>query len=144
MFAETKLIKMKGLNKKQIKQVRETTYWQIASVHGNRKYIGALTVQQFGEIARKKWDRMILKNKSYHALTQMEEVMYLLKWSAKCRGTGYYKILIEGNTGVYYASPVYGHSDYNKHRLFDKTEKTLKIMRLFNTVLLHSAAFNAK
>lgn len=53
--------------------------------------------------------------------------------SKKAHGTPYFKVMILGNTGIYYASPIYQHKDYNKTRLFDITDETLKLMMYFNS-----------
>jgi len=55
--------------------------------------------------------------------------------SLECANTNYFKVLIEGNTGIYYASAAYGHSDYNKSRVFNKTPETLKLMQIFNLIV---------
>ena len=52
--------------------------------------------------------------------------------SKKAKNTPYFKIMILGNTGIYYASPIYQHMDYNKTRLFDITDETLELMNFFN------------
>lgn len=48
-------------------------------------------------------------------------------------GTNYFKVLIYGNTGVYYASPIYRHCDYNKSRLFDIDKNSEKLIKYFNS-----------
>ena len=63
---------------------------------------------------------------------QKELVSDLIEQSLNCKGTNYFKILIEGHTGIYYASAIYKHSDYNKTRIFDKNSETLKLMNWFN------------
>ena len=67
--------------------------------------------------------------------SNVQKVRELIQWSIQTKGTGYFKILIEGNTGIYYASPVYRHRDYNKSRVFEKNTETLKLMRIFNAVV---------
>ena len=47
----------------------------------------------------------------------------------------YSKKLILGNTNIYWASPVYEHSDYNKSVAFPNTEKFRKIASLINKFL---------
>jgi hypothetical protein len=36
--------------------------------------------------------------------------------------TNYAKVLIEGNSNIYWAHPIYGHRDYNKSRAFENNE----------------------
>jgi hypothetical protein len=50
-------------------------------------------------------------------------------------GTNYFKILIIGKNNIYWASPVYGHSDYNKARAFSNTEKNRRAAYLINQLL---------
>ena len=49
--------------------------------------------------------------------------------------TIYAKILIEGNTNIYWASPVYGHSDYNKSVAFENNGVNRKVAQLINKYL---------
>ena len=60
-----------------------------------------------------------------------------IKWGY----SSYSKILIEGNTNIYWASSVYLHSDYNKSRAMENTPKNRKIMELVNKML---AKYNIK
>lgn len=115
----------------QIKSIKPGD--QYRSLHGNRKMIGKLTVAEYIEIAGKKTDRYTrsLNNN----LTIFDIVRSLLKYCSGAKGTSYFKVMIEGHSGIYLASPLYGHSDYNKTRLFDKNDKTLKIMQIFNKLI---------
>jgi hypothetical protein len=49
----------------------------------------------------------------------------------------YSKVLILGNKNIYWASPVYQHSDYNKSVAFPNTPKFRKIADLINKYLNH-------
>lgn len=49
--------------------------------------------------------------------------------------TSYGKILVEGNNNIYWASPSYGHSDYNKSIAFENTPKNRRVMNLINNLL---------
>ena len=60
----------------------------------------------------------------------------MLKSSLRYKGTNYFKVLLEGNRNIYYASPIYGHEDYNKSRVFVKTDKTMRILELFNKIVI--------
>jgi len=123
---------MINLTKKQIEEVKKLQSCSNTSFHGNRKKINGVPVKLIKEIVEKKRQR----EKGRATTISIESrVKKLLAWSLECKGTNYYKILIEGNTGIYYASPVYLHADYNKKRVFDKNEKTLKLMNLFNKIL---------
>lgn len=49
--------------------------------------------------------------------------------------SNYSKILVVGNSNIYWASPAYLHSDYNKSIAFENTEKTRKIALKINKYL---------
>jgi len=53
-------------------------------------------------------------------------------------GTPYHKTLIEGHRNIYWASPVYGHSDYNKAVAFPNTPDNRRVMHAINGFLLYS------
>lgn len=48
----------------------------------------------------------------------------------------YSKILIFGNTNIYWASPIYQHSDYNKSIAMPRTTKNEKLAYLINRILI--------
>lgn len=59
-----------------------------------------------------------------------------LKEMERNRNAGNYKkILIEGNTHIWWASPVYGHSDYNKSIFAPNTPKNRRKMEIINAFL---------
>jgi hypothetical protein len=125
---------MNHLTPKQINQIKAIKDLNLPNLHGNKKRVGSLPVADFKEIMRKKITRARLNCTTVN-ISQIQKLKDLIKWSLECKGTPYFKILIEGNTGIYYASAVYGHRDYNKSRIFDKNEKTLKLMRLFTLIV---------
>lgn len=47
----------------------------------------------------------------------------------------YCKVLIRGNNNFYWASPVYGHSDYNKSVAFPINEKNERLAYLINSMI---------
>ena len=125
---------MKNLSAKQIKQVKEIKNWTPTRFHGNTKKVGSLSVNDLKAIVAKKVSREVAKidtsNKS-----NVQKVRELIKWSLETKSTNYFKVLIEGDMGIYYAHPYYGHSDYNKSRVFEKNAETLKLMQLFNSII---------
>lgn len=123
---------MKNLSAKQIAQVKEIKTWSYTRFHGNTKKVGSLSVNDLKVIVAKKVSRERAKNDTAKE-SNFKKVRELIKWSLETAGTSYFKVLIEGNTGIYYASPVYGHSDYNKSRIFTKNAETLKLMEIFNS-----------
>ena len=60
-----------------------------------------------------------------HAKIEMEEK----------RGR-YSKILIFGNTNIYWASPIYQHADYNKSIAMPRTTKNEKLANTINNILI--------
>lgn len=125
---------MKKLTVKQIQQVKSLNAWTRTNFHGNTKKIGELAINDLKAIVSKKIKRELSKIYTGKK-SEIQIVRSLINQSLKSKGTNYFKIMIEGNTGIYLASPVYLHSDYNKCRLFDKNEKTLKLMQLFNNIV---------
>ena len=125
---------MKNLSAKQIAQVKEIKTWTSTKFHGNTKKVGSLLVTDLKAIVAKKVSRELAKIDTSKN-SNVQKVRELLQWSIQTKGTGYFKVLIEGNTGIYYASPVYGHSDYNKSRVFEKNAENLKLMQLFNSII---------
>jgi len=67
--------------------------------------------------------------------TLISKFMRMYAWSVECKGTNYYKVFILGNTGIYYAHPIYGHADYNKTRVCNITPYTKRLMNYFNNLL---------
>jgi len=132
---------MKKLNKKQIEQVRIINIHNSPSpdfFHGNRKKVGELTIDVYREIYEKMLKRYNskerikineIKTKSYTKIA-----LECYNMSKGSFGTNYYKKMVEGNTGIYYAHPIHLHDDRNRTRIFEKNEKTLKIMQIFNSI----------
>jgi hypothetical protein len=128
---------MKSLTPKQIKTIKSFHYQDSLKVHGNRKSFNGISVDDYKAIVLKKKQRYSLKN-SYTPIWKesiFTQVRQIINMSLNAKGTSYFKVLIEGNTGIYYASSVYGHRDYNKSRIFDKNAQTLKLMHLFNSLV---------
>jgi hypothetical protein len=49
--------------------------------------------------------------------------------------SNYAKVLIEGNSNIYWAHPSYGHADYNKSRAFENTESNRVLAAKINSFL---------
>lgn len=124
---------MKNATRAQIAQIKSLNPWNLENLK-NRKKVGTLPAPDYLTIMRKKTVRGMNK-KTGKPTTNTGKLFPLMAASLAAKGTPYFKILIEGKTGIYYASPVFGHEDYNKARIFDKNEKTLKLMRLFNAIV---------
>lgn len=125
---------MKNANQKQIEQIKKITAFDNTSFHGNTRKIGSLSITEYKDIVSKRYTRLQMKN-AHNAETNVQLIKNLISWSRECMGTSYFKTIIEGNTGYYYASPLYGHLDYNKTRLFDITEETTKLVNIFKKLV---------
>lgn len=126
---------MKTNNPTLIKEIRAIkSYHHIITDRRRKKYNG-IPVDIYNDIIRLKRTREIQKIDHENNLLEAKEVCQLLSDNLKRIETNYLKIMIEGNTGIYLAHPVYNHSDYNKCRLFNKNEKTIKLMNLYNSII---------
>jgi len=122
------------LTPQQIEQIKSLSPFSTTRFHGNKKVVGLLPIYVYIYVVTKKYDRTILKQDNRKETpTQIVKRLYMQHKLYK--GTPYAKVMIEGNTGIYLASPSYGHSDYNKCRLFDKNDHTIKLMHLFNSLI---------
>lgn len=120
-----------NLTTQQIQAIKLIQPWYNTEFHGNKTHVDGIPVELHISIVEKKRLRDRLKNASGKK-SDIQLVRELLTSSKQYQGTPYAKIMIEGNTGIYYASPAHLHSDYNKTRLFDKTPETLRLMDIFN------------
>ena len=64
----------------------------------------------------------------------LQAIIYA-KENKRYKGTSYFKILIEGNRNIYWASPIYEHSDYNKSIAFENTPENRAKMDIINNFL---------
>ena len=65
----------------------------------------------------------------------IQDVIHYAKDQAKKGLTPYSKVLVKGNTSIYWASPIYKHSDYNKSKALENNEKNREVMRIINNYL---------
>ena len=127
---------MRTLTHSQIATIREIRAWNSTGmIHGNTKHFKGLPVSLFRDIVEKKKARELLKDSNFSNLRPLERIRIMLRQSIANKGTNYHKVMIMGNTGIYYASPVYGHSDYNKVRIMDINPRNIRIMELFNKIV---------
>ena len=67
---------------------------------------------------------------------ELAEALRHAKWLSKhLKHINYIKILWEGNQNIYWASPWYGHEDYNKSIALKNTAKNRKFAKLINSYL---------
>jgi len=124
---------MKNTTAKQIRGIQSLTWMTSTNFRSNRKQYNGVPVEIVKEIVQKKTRRALAKEGIQE--TRLQKVKRLIAQSLDAKGTNYFKVMIEGNTGIYYAHPKFGHADYNKSRVFDKTPQTIKIMNLFNQIV---------
>ncbi len=125
---------MKNPTPQQIEQIKTLTFYTRTKYHGNTKKVGVLPVNQLIQIVQKKAQREYSRIDTRNML-KFEGVRRLISQSLSSKNTPYFKIMIEGDTGIYYASPIHQHRDYNKTRLFDKSDAALKVMAAFNKLV---------
>lgn len=118
----------------QLATIKTLTPWEFTSLHGNTKKVKGLPIAEFKAIVNKKRERLIARERPTRP-NLYKELRELAQHSKKAKGTPYFKTLIEGFTGIYYASPSYGHRDYNKTRIMDKTPHNVKLMEVFNKLV---------
>ena len=127
---------MKKLTKKQIEVIKTISHpkFEERSFHGNKKNINGIPVSDWVQIIEKKIEREKRKN-HFPRPSILQKFKMLLEISKKNKNTNYQKTLIEGKTSIYFASPIYGHKDYNKSIFCEKNEKTIKLIGLFKKMV---------
>jgi hypothetical protein len=125
---------MKSLTTKQIEEIKSLKAYLPTRFHGNTKKVGELPIELYKSIVSKKRIRQERPHQHIKPTIYSKVRRYLLDYNNN-KGTSYAKILIEGNTGIYLSSPTYLHDDYNKCRVFDKNEQTLRLMAIYNSLI---------
>lgn len=109
-------------------------YDVINFVHNNATSV-RINNKACDSVRRRSLDRDILKSKCENWNTDTMYWINEAKKEAKRGRDNYSKIMIEGNRHIYWASPVYQHSDYNKSRAMPNTERNREVMRVINNYL---------
>ncbi len=130
---------MKNATAKQIEQIKNIKpFLAPRYFHGNTKKVGYLTLAEYMDILTKKHcrerERVLNQWNGSDIFGPAHVVARMVKHSTHREQSTHNKVMIEGNTGIYLASPVFLHKDYNKTRIFDKNEKTLRLMNIFNSL----------
>jgi hypothetical protein len=125
---------MKKASQKQISEAKAIKTYFPDNFHGNRQKVGSLWMNDYKLILKKKRERQD-RARNYTKPTPAQLARKLLAYAKEYKKTPYFKTMIEGRTGIYLASPEYGHKDYNKSRLFDKTPRNIQIMEIFNKLI---------
>lgn len=111
-------------------EVYKQNNWATLKYDGRKKIFRGIEKNNF-ELAQKKHFEHL--NRKY--IKPQQCVIDLVNYLKKFAGTRYEKIIIEGNKHLWLASPVYLHDDYNKTRIYEKTEKNLRRAELINNII---------
>lgn len=78
-----------------------------------------------------------INRKTVYSFVNMpiSNVVNFARQQKKEEKSSYSKILIKGNTNIYWASEFYGHSDYNKSIAMPLNEKNEKFMMAVNSYI---------
>lgn len=125
---------MKKATQKQISEAKAIKTYFPDNFHGNKQKVGSLWMNDYKMILKKKRERQD-RAREYTKPTPAKLARNLVAEAQKIKHTPYFKVMIEGRTGIYLASPEHRHKDYNKNRLFDKTPRNIQIMEIFNKLI---------
>lgn len=136
------------MNKKEIQSVlrtlNRTAIFKAAKQHGvdvsNRgaveKFIKAFAPTV--KAARKAWDIAFLNDKADYSRYTPNTIGSVFAYAKRQKAEGhspYSKMLIVGNKNIYWASPEYGHADYNKSIALPNTERNRRAATIINHYL---------
>ena len=136
------------MTKKEIQRVlrtlNRTAIYKAAKQHGVNVH-KKLDVEQFIKdyapslrVKRKAWDIAFLSEKpdySRYTPNTIESEFNYAKLQKAAGRSPYSKMLIVGNKNIYWASPVYGHADYNKSIALPNTERNRRAATIINHYL---------
>lgn len=127
---------MKKLTQKQIELIKEISNprFEERSFHGNTKKVNGMPVADWVQIIEKKIEREQRKI-NFAKPSILQKFKMLVEIARKNKNTNYFKTLIEGEVSIYFANPIFGHSDYNKSVFCEKNEKTINFISLFKKMV---------
>lgn len=106
--------------------------WCYTKFDGRKKIFRGMTKAEFAAAKDKyfahKCARYVSLTGKCYAIEKVESLKRYV-------GTPYEKVIIEGNKHLYIASPIYGHSDYNKTIFADNTPRNRRKAALVNKLL---------
>lgn len=106
-------------------------FWHLKKYDGRKTIFKNFTRKEFKEMSDKHIERI---SKNY--IPKYEPIKELQRDITFYRNAGQYtKRLIIGHTHIYWASPYYGHKDYNKSIFSDNTPKNRRKAELINNLL---------
>lgn len=105
--------------------------WFVLKYDGRKRIFKGITREEYRAMSDKHIERI---GKNY--IPKYEPIKELQRDITFYRKAGRYtKRLIIGNTHIYWASPVYGHQDYNKSIFADNTPQNRRKAELINNLL---------
>lgn len=137
---------MKKITKKSIElAVRSNDATSLfAMFEGDRKKVhAAVSGLSFQKLAKRAYDLAYGKQHKFTYRPEKQiyskQVCAILFAKKQVNGcsikSNYAKVLIEGNSNIYWAHPIYGHSDYNKSRALENTEANRLLAAKINAYL---------
>jgi hypothetical protein len=140
---------MKTNNKKAIEQIKAINdsnllwhFFKARALPSFLDHVDHLSVEEYKAIILKKRLREKIKFEKTKEESILKKFNYLLKISENNANTSYQKVLVEGEKNIYYASPFYGLEDYHRSIFWEKNEKTLKLIPLFERLLTKNTVKN--
>lgn len=105
--------------------------WYLLKYDGRKTIFKGITRKEYREMSDKHCNR-ISKNyiPQYAPIKELQQDIEFYRKAGR-----YTKRLIIGHTHIYWASPAYGHSDYNKSIFGDNTPRNRRKAELINSML---------
>lgn len=96
----------------------ENPRWFESAYDGRKKEFRHISKEEWDKARQKAIYRRYVRTTADDYATSMLRQAYhtVVEW-AKPEHQNYQKVAMYGHTWLYLCSPVYGHADYNKHRL---------------------------
>lgn len=136
------------MNKKEIQSVlrtlNRTAIFKAAKKHGvdvSSKVEVYGFIRDFAptvKVARKAWDIAFLNDKADYSRYTPNTIGSEFAYAKRQKAEGYSpysKMLIVGHNNIYWASPSYGHADYNKSIALPNTERNRRAATIINHYL---------
>lgn len=116
----------------KVYEVFSLNEWQFMNFDGRKKIFRGIDRKEFENAKNKSINR--LSHKVVTQLDQRCDSLKALDFLKRCRGTSCEKRIIEGGRNLWFASPVYGHIDYNKSIFAGNTERNRRKAFLINAL----------
>lgn len=105
--------------------------WFVKKYDGHKRVFRGVTSEEYRAMSDKHCNRISMNyTQMYAPIKELQQDIEFYRKAGR-----YTKRLIIGNTHIYWASPAYGHSDYNKSIFGDNTAKIRRKAELINKLL---------